>query len=145
MSLKKIGVLVALFGTLLIPSFVLASGSNSHNDRYDRNDRDRYSYSYNNNYSNSFCDNYTYHYNCSYSMGYSYPSYNNYSYSYPQYYQAPQYYEKSPNASLTVLSLPNTGFEPKTAASLAFALLVLLSVGFVLYPYVRKAFTVVLR
>ncbi len=40
--------------------------------------------------------------------------------------------------------LPNTGFGPLDSASLAFALVLLLAVGFVTAPYVRKALTAAL-
>ncbi|MBC7836777.1 hypothetical protein H7X87_03305 [Acetobacteraceae bacterium] len=51
----------------------------------------------------------------------------------------------TPNVALTVVSLPNTGFEPQSFASIAFALIVLLGIGYGVSPYVRKAFTAVLR
>ena len=41
--------------------------------------------------------------------------------------------------------MPNTGFEPQNGVALATALVVLLVAGFFLYPYVRYAFTAVLR
>lgn len=41
--------------------------------------------------------------------------------------------------------LPNTGFEPLSGASLAFAAALLLSAGILLYPYVRKALIIATR
>jgi hypothetical protein len=40
--------------------------------------------------------------------------------------------------------LPNTGFEPLNAASVAFALAALIAAAFITLPYVRKAFAVIL-
>jgi hypothetical protein len=41
--------------------------------------------------------------------------------------------------------LPDTGFAPQTLAAFAFAFVLLLGAGIALYPYARKAFTIVTR
>ncbi len=147
MSLKKIGVLALLFGILFAPVFVSASSSRDYDSNRDNNREYNHSSSMCDTHGTGSCSRDYYDYGYSYpynNYSYTYPSYNS-SYSYPQQYRAPQYNEKSPNVSLTVISLPNTGFEPKSVAALTFALIVLLGIGWVLSPYVRKAFTVVLR
>ncbi|MDB5224602.1 MAG: hypothetical protein JWO43_224 [Candidatus Adlerbacteria bacterium] len=53
-------------------------------------------------------------------------------YGYPQTQVSSQYYPQ----------LPNTGFEPITAAQIVFAIVALIASGILLYPYVRKASTV---
>jgi hypothetical protein len=50
----------------------------------------------------------------------------------------------SVTASYVPAFLPNTGFGPQDSAALAFALVLLLGAGFLVAPYVRKAFTVAL-
>lgn len=52
----------------------------------------------------------------------------------------------SPTYTYTyVPRLPNTGFEPQSAAGFAFAVVLLLGAGFATMPYVRKAFATAVR
>ncbi len=46
-------------------------------------------------------------------------------------------------SSTYIPNLPNTGFEPHNGFPVAFALVVLIAIAIVAYPYVRKAFAVV--
>lgn len=46
--------------------------------------------------------------------------------------------------STYVPALPNTGFEPQSAAAIAFALVALLGLGVAFLPYVRKVITAIL-
>jgi hypothetical protein len=68
-----------------------------------------------------------------------YPYYNQ-PYQYQQQYQQPVTYLAN-----YVPALPNTGFEPMSAATVAFAVVLLIAVGILTYPYVRKAFAVITR
>lgn len=43
--------------------------------------------------------------------------------------------------STYIPNLPNAGFEPQNGFSVAFALVLMISIGIAAYPYVRKAFT----
>ena len=70
----------------------------------------------------------------------NYYPYNYNPYSYPYQYQQPVTY-----VSKYVPSLPDTGFKPISASTLAFAIALLLTSIAVLYPYVRKTFAVVLN
>lgn len=57
-------------------------------------------------------------------------------------------YGPGPNVTLSSVvypRLPNTGFEPQTLASFAFAAVLLLGALIALYPHARKAFAVVTR
>lgn len=68
------------------------------------------------------------------------PYYNQYPYQAPYVQQAPAVYV----TPTYIPTLPNTGFEPLSGASLAFALVALLAAAFVSLPYVRKALAVIL-
>ena len=64
----------------------------------------------------------------------------------PQYYTRTEIINDKHDITLSstyVPNLPNTGFEPTNGFELAFALVVLIAVAIILYPYVRKAFAIV--
>ncbi len=74
-------------------------------------------------------------------------SYNNqYPYQYPYYqpYVAPVYQQPVTVVAKYVPTLPNTGFEPISSASFAFAAVLLLAAIALALPYVRKALAVIL-
>ena len=62
-----------------------------------------------------------------------------------QYYKGENVYYTNQGAvtvsSTYIPKLPNTGFEPLSGMSLAFAAVMLIAVTIVAYPYVRAAFT----
>jgi len=63
-------------------------------------------------------------------------------------YPGTAYPNQYPNVTVTptyVPSLPNTGFAPMDAATLATVLAVLFAAALAAYPYVRKAFAIVLQ
>jgi hypothetical protein len=65
-------------------------------------------------------------------------------------YAAPVFNNQAygPNVTLSSVAyplLPNTGFEPQTLATFAFALVFLLGTSIALYPHAKKAFTIVTR
>ena len=67
------------------------------------------------------------------------------NYPYPQPYPYPYPPQQPPVIIMSTYvprALPNTGFDPNMgSAMLAFATVLLIGSGFVVYPYVRKAFT----
>ena len=75
----------------------------------------------------------------SYTNNYYPYNYSPYTNQYPYQYQQPVSV-----VSKYVPTLPNTGFEPISSTSLAFSLALILVLGVLLYPYVRKTFTAVL-
>ncbi|MBX4192210.1 hypothetical protein KW798_01865 [Candidatus Parcubacteria bacterium] len=48
-------------------------------------------------------------------------------------------------SSTYIPNLPNTGFEPQNGAAFAFALVTVLAVSVIAYPYARKAFFSITR